>query len=111
MGLALFIQYCYNNVEQKTMLDTGIMIPVRCWDKEALVITKDLPAPFGSPLKLNEALQAQMRLVEDVITFAVKRNVPDRVRFVKEYYSPDLDIYAPGEAIQKKELLRKEKVD
>jgi hypothetical protein len=106
----IHIQYCYN-VEQKTMLDTGIVIPVRCWDKEGLVITKDLPGAFGNPVKLNEALQAQMRLVEDVITFAVKRNVLDRGRFVKEYYSPDLDIYALSEAVQKKELLRKEKVD
>jgi hypothetical protein len=43
----IHIQYCYC-AEKKTLLDTEIVIPVDCWDKENLVVTQDLPRQFGS---------------------------------------------------------------
>jgi len=103
----IHIQYCYSN-ERKTILDTKITIPVECWDKENLCIKQNLPTPFGTSKELNEALRIQLRLAEDVISFAIKRNIPDRGKFVKKYYSPDLDIYALSEIVQKNEHYLKE---
>jgi hypothetical protein len=93
------------------MLDTRVVIPVSYWDKENLSILAGLPSDFGDPVKLNEVLQMQIRLVEDLITFAVKRDIPDRGAFVKEYYSPDLDIYALSELVRQREMQRKERED
>jgi hypothetical protein len=49
--------------------------------KENLCIKQNLPSSFGSSKKLNEALRIQLRLAEDVISFAIKRNIPDRGNF------------------------------
>src|SRR6185503_13574244 len=98
----IHIQYCYSN-EQKTILDTKITIPVKCWDKENLCIKQNLPSSFASSKELNEALRIHLRLAEEVISFAIKRNIPDRRKFVKKYYSPNLDIYSLSDIVQKNE--------
>jgi hypothetical protein len=98
----IHIQYCYTP-EKKTLLDTEIIVPVNCWDKENLVITPDLPRQFGAAKNLNDAVAAQLRLVEAVIEYAERKGIPDKGAFVKTYYSPGLDIYSLSELVQKKE--------
>jgi hypothetical protein len=88
------------------MLDTQILIPVSCWDKTKLVITSDLPPKFGNAKKINEALDAQLNLVADIIKYAEKRNIPDKGKFVRKYYKPDLDIYSLDVLVKKDEQER-----
>jgi len=76
---------------------------VNCWDKENLVITPDLPRHFGAPKHLNDAVAAQLRLVEAVIEYAERKGIADKGAFVKTYYSPGLDIYSLSDLVQKKE--------
>lgn len=89
----IHIQYYYSS-DKKTLLDTEIVIPVDYWDKSTLVITPDLPPQFGGAKRLNKALQVQMRLVENIISYAVKKKIENTGDFVKKFYSPDLDIYS-----------------
>ena len=96
----IHIQYCYNS-EQKTLLDTGIEIPVNCWDKKNLIITDDLPSQFGNPKRLNNALTTQLRLVEDVITYTLRNDIADKGVFLKTFYRPDLDIYSLGSLVKR----------
>jgi site-specific recombinase XerD len=105
----IHIQYCYTveKNEKKTLLDTEIVIPINCWEKENLFITPDLPRQYGSAKKLNETLDSQLRLVEDIITYATKKNIVDKGSFVKTFYKPDLDIYCLSELVHKKEEERK----
>jgi hypothetical protein len=98
----IHIQYCYSS-KQRTLLDTEIQIPISCWDRKGLIITKDLPPQFGNYKALNNALDAQLTLVEDIIKYAERRNVPDKGGFVKKYYKPDLDIYSLDELVKKDE--------
>ena len=95
----IHIQYCYDNVH-KTLLDTGLVIHVNYWDKNNSTILPDLPIEYGRPAILNESLQKQMRLVEDVIAYATKKNIENKGTFVKQFYKPDLDIYSLDELVR-----------
>jgi len=104
----IHIQYCYNN-DQKTLLNTRICIPIECWDKENLCIIENLPCSFGDSSKLNQILKEQLRLAEDLIAFALKKEIKDIGAFIKEYYSPDLNIYDFSDLVKKSEQKKKEK--
>jgi site-specific recombinase XerD len=104
----IHIQYCYNN-DQKTLLNTRICIPIECWDKENLCITQNLPLSFGDSSRLNQNLKEQLRLAENLIAFALKKEIKDIGPFMKEYYSPDLNIYEFSDLVTKSELAKKEK--
>jgi hypothetical protein len=45
-------------------------------------------------------------LVEDIIKYAERRNIPDKGTFVKRYFKPDLDIYSLDELVKKDEQER-----
>lgn len=87
----IFIQYCYN-ATQRTLLNTEIAIPVDYWEKKLRCISSKLPAQFGDHQVLNEELRRQFRIAEDLVTYANKSKLPDKGAFVKNSFSPKLDI-------------------
>jgi len=85
----IFLQYCYS-ASNRTLLNTGINIPPDCWNNKLLCITKKLPPTFGNYEHLNEELLRLKRIAEDLVTQAVKKQVPDKGSFVKNSFSPSL---------------------
>lgn len=110
----IFLQYCYS-ATYRTLLNTGINIPPDCWNNKLLCITKKLPAAYGNPELLNEELLRLKRIAEDLVTQAVKKQVPDRGIFVKNSFSPSLTAIALGEqaeaALKQKATDQKSKLD
>lgn len=98
----IHIQYCYTS-SLRTLLDTKIEIPISYWDKQELKITRNLPGEFGNAKELNARLDSMLTLIEDIIKYAERRNVPNKGKFVKRYFKPDLDIYSLDEQVKKDE--------
>jgi hypothetical protein len=91
------------------LLNTRICIPIDCWDKQNLCIIENLPSVFGDSYKLNENLKEQVRLAENLIAFALKNGIKDIGSFIKEYSSPDLNIYDFSDLVKKREQEKKKK--
>ena len=87
----IFIQYCQNS-ENKTLLNTKIAIPPKCWNKKLRRISDDLPAKYGKVKELNKDLQRQFRLAEDIISFGLDKHVKNPVEFASKVFKPDYDI-------------------
>ncbi len=85
----VFIQYCYT-AESKILLHTGIKIPPAYWNKKQRRITDKLPGAFGNHEELNIELKRQYRIVEDLVTHAIRSNVATKGAFVKKTFSPSL---------------------
>ena len=91
----IYFQYCYNwDPDLKTLLNTGIEIPAGCWDKQKECINADLPREYGTCDKLNEELDRQLRLVQDLIKLAKQQGVAEIGTYVKEKFSPTLNLAA-----------------
>lgn len=86
----IFFQYCYN-ATQRTLLNTEIAVPPVYWNKKQRCISNKLPPEFGSYKQLNEELNRQFRIVEDLVTHASRKQLPDKGTFVKNTFSPKLD--------------------
>ncbi len=86
----IFIQYCFSS-ENKTLLNTGIAIPPNYWHKKLNRIAEDIPMQFGKAGDLNKELQRQIRLAEDIISFALENKVKDPVAFARKTFAPDFD--------------------
>lgn len=87
----IFIQYCYSS-DNKTLLNTEIAIPSKYWQKKHCRISEELPKTFGKAQELNKELKRQIRLAEDLITYAIEKDYSDPVSFVKKTYQPDYDL-------------------
>lgn len=87
----IFIQYCFS-AERRTLLDTGIAIPPAYWNLKKLRINPDLPNSFGESETLNEKLQKLIRLAEDIVNLAAKKNIVDKLNFLKKTFAVDLNI-------------------
>ncbi|MEO7293364.1 MAG: site-specific integrase, partial [Ginsengibacter sp.] len=87
----VFIQYCMS-AENKTLLNTELTIPPRYWNKKLNRISDNLPIDTGIASELNKELQRQIRLAEDIISFAIDKKMKDPVKFVKAIFKPDFDI-------------------
>jgi integrase len=86
----VFIQYCYS-ATKRTLLNTEIAIPLDFWNKKQCRVSDKLPVEFGNHEQLNEELRHQLRIVEDLVTYATKGALPDKGMFVKNSFSPTLD--------------------
>jgi hypothetical protein len=64
-------------IPQRTLLNTGIAIPPNYWNLKRLRINPDLPACYGNAELLNDQLQGSIRIAEDILTFATKKNISD----------------------------------
>jgi len=87
----IFIQYCYTS-DRRTLLNTHIAVPTKFWNKKHRRISNDLPSEFGDAMQLNAELGRMIRLAEDIVLFALKKNVRDPLLFVKETFHPKFDI-------------------
>lgn len=87
----IFIQYCGPN-EKKTLLNTEIAIPPKYWNRKFVRVAKELPPIYGESSSLNENLADQLKLAGDIITYALKKKVPDILDFVKRTYHPNFDL-------------------
>ncbi len=87
----VFIQYCFSE-SNKTLLNTGIAIPPNYWSKKLRRIADKLPEEFGKTDVLNTELKRQLRLAEDIVSFALSQQVVNPVRFIKEIYTPSFDL-------------------
>lgn len=96
----IFLQYCYS-ATNRTLLNTEIAIPLEYWDKNHRCISQKLPAQFGDHHQLNEALTQQLRIVEDLATHATKNQLPNKGSFVKNTFSPKLDITTISGKVEK----------
>lgn len=86
----IFFQYCYSPTN-RTLLNTGIAIPVEYWNKKQQCISDKLPVIYGSHAVLNETLKKQFRIVEDLVIHANKSGIHNKGSFVKQTFSPSLD--------------------
>ncbi len=96
----VFLQYCYN-ATQRTLLNTGLAVPIEYWDKKQRCVSQKLPARFGDHQQLNEELRRHLRIAEDLVTHAVKNKLLDKGAFVKNSFSPTLDITTISGKVEK----------
>ncbi len=96
----IFFQYCYS-ATKRTLLNTEIAIPVEYWAKKLRCISHKLPAQFGDHQHLNEELKRQFRIVEDQVTHANKNELTNKGIFVKNTFSPKLDITTISGQVEK----------
>lgn len=73
----IFIQYCYSP-EHRTNLNTEIAIPPAFWNKKRQSISPDLPPIYGDAKHLNNEVKRMLRLAEDLVDFATKKNIVNR---------------------------------
>jgi hypothetical protein len=87
----IFLQYCYSTTK-RTLLNTGINIPPEYWQPKQMSISSKLPLTYGDAAKLNQDLIRYKRVVEDLVTHAINKEIVDKGRFVKETFSPSFDL-------------------
>lgn len=96
------IQYCFSS-DKRTELNTEIAIPPAYWNRKKLKVNADLPVAFGAAEEINQEIQRQKRLVEDVVAFAIQKQVKDPLKFVRTRYKPSLKISDLEEKFDQKE--------
>ena len=87
----VFIQYCYSS-EKRTNLNSGIAIPPKYWSKKKQIIGSDLPKEYGSVDVLLNELKQKLRFAEDIVDLAMRKNIENKGKFVKEAFDLNLDI-------------------
>lgn len=95
----IFIQYC-RSADDKTLLNTGIAIPPNYWHAKHNRISDKLPESFGKAADLNKDLQRQIRLAEDIISFAISKDMADPVQFAKATFKPNYDLSLLEKAVK-----------
>ncbi|HEY8658383.1 MAG TPA: site-specific integrase [Hanamia sp.] len=81
------IQYCFTS-EKRALLDSGLAISPKYWNRRRECISDNLPEIYGSPSELNQRLIHELRKAEDIISLAFKRH-ENPLEFFKLYYKPD----------------------
>ncbi|WP_276480984.1 site-specific integrase [Paraflavitalea pollutisoli] len=99
----VYLQYNYSS-DIRPLLDTRISIPPQHWDRATRRITNKLPTDFGSYKELNKEVKRQEELALDLVRLGTRMKVSDIVAFVRQFYSPQIDI---TELSTKKELFER----
>lgn len=86
----IYIQYCFS-AEKRTLLNTKIAIPPSYWNKKRSCIANNLPPEFGKAQHLNDELNRILRIVEYLVSFALKNKIADPGNFVKKIFKPNLN--------------------
>ncbi|HRO44376.1 phage integrase SAM-like domain-containing protein [Agriterribacter sp.] len=86
----IFLQYCKSESD-KTLLNTQVAIPPAYWSKKGKYVIDKLPTTYGDASQINTEIRRQIRIAEDVITYAVQNNIEDVVSFTKTTFKPDFD--------------------
>lgn len=87
----IFIQYCFS-ADNRLILNSGVAIPPKFWDKKRLLIKSSLPAEFGSADELMFQLKQKLRLAEDLADYATKKKVNYKGQFVKDAFISNLTV-------------------
>ena len=101
----VFIQYC-QSAENKTLLNTEIAIPPNYWNKKLERISDNLPTAFGIANNLNKEIQRQVRLAEDIISYALANKIPDPVQFAKSTFTPGFNLSTLQKAPKESKAVR-----
>jgi len=73
-------------------LNTGILVPIRFWNKKLSRISKELPKNYGNSDDLNEELGLMVRKAEDIVSFAIKKHINDPLNFLKNTFHPNFNV-------------------
>jgi len=103
------IQYCYSP-EKRTVLNTEILIPIRFWNKKLSRISKELPENFGNSDNLNERLGLLLRKAEDIVSYAIKRQIEDPLSFLKNTFYTNFDVASLERTAEEAELLKSKNI-
>ncbi len=85
--MSIGIQYCFSS-EKRALLDLGLAIRPKYWNKRRACISDNLSEIYGSSSELNQMLSHELRKAEDIISLAFKRQ-ENPLEFFKLYYKPD----------------------
>ena len=103
----IYIQYSVTR-SSRVLLNTGIEIPSAFWDKKSSIISQDIPKEYGLADDLNYELKKILRIAEDIVMFAKKKEILDPAVFVKNTFKPDFDVSSLPEIeneIKKRDVL------
>jgi len=87
----IFIQYCLNS-QRRILLNSGIAIPSKFWNKRNLKVSALLDRQFGEPNELNRQIRDMVRNVEELIELANNLKVDDLISFLKDNFQPYPDL-------------------
>lgn len=93
------IQYCFTS-EKRAILDTGIFVPLKYWNKKRECISDNLPITYGDPAVLNEQLSKEIRKAEDIVSLAIKKK-ENPLDFFKTHYSPGVSFESVEQLVNK----------
>jgi hypothetical protein len=66
-------------------------------------VSDNLPTAFGIANNLNKEIQRQIRLAEDIISYALANKIPDPVQFAKGTFTPNFDLSTLQKAVKENE--------
>lgn len=95
------IQYCFTS-EKRALLDSGLAIPPKYWNRKRKCISDNLPEIYSTSFELNEKLNHELRKAEDIISLAFKRH-ENPLEFFKLYYKPDQPFESVVNELQKRD--------
>lgn len=109
---SIFVQYCCNE-KHKPLFGTDVKIPPTYWDKKSRCINERLPSEYGDYKELNDELRKLKKVVEDIVTYARLKKIPNqhRAEFAKKHFSPTFDINeieAKGKAAAEQQKVEEE---
>lgn len=87
----VFIQYCRSH-DDKTLLNTEIAIPPQYWHKKHNRIIDRMPSTYGNSMRLNEEIHRMFRIAEEIVKYAIAKQLPDPVVFLKQTFKPQFNI-------------------
>lgn len=87
----IYLQYFYDG-EHRIFLNTQLAIPPEFWDKRRQCIKESMPVSFGNSSSINRELSRQLRLASDLALYAKDHAIGDIGPFIKEKFSPGLDL-------------------
>lgn len=106
----VYLQYCFSST-RRILLNTEIYVPPKYWNKRQCRFSSELPCEFGDPAALNTELARQKRVVEDIVSFALKEKMPDPLAFLKNTFSIQFDCSKLQDIVNGRDEEQKKKVD
>jgi Arm DNA-binding domain len=91
-GTALIYLQYFHDGEHRVFLNTKLAIPPEYWNKRRQCVKEALPTSGGDPATLNKEIYRQLRLASDLIIYTKEQGIVEKGDFVKETFSPTLDL-------------------
>lgn len=85
----IFLQYCFS-AQKRVLITTGIAVPPIYWNSKTSTISTSLPVEHGDLASLGATLREYLRKAENIIDYALKRNLASPMYFLKRNFKlPD----------------------